>query len=259
MARSSAGISTLERAVRLLEAFAPGEQDLTQSQLASRAGIPLSSSTSLLRELVRLGLLERTEDRSYRIGVHLWELASGTPGVVGLRETALPHLQRLQASLGHHSQLGILDGAEVLFLERLSSGNGTVNHTLVGKRMPFYASSSGLVLAAHATPERRRELVALPRPRYAIEPDFTDQALRQLLAEIRKTGVHQSQGWVHPKSTALAVPVRGALGTVVGALAVVVPSDPQGADQRLANPGLEAMLLRTAAGLHNDLTRPQRS
>lgn len=225
--------------------------------MASRAGIPLSSSTSLVRELVRLGLLERTEGRNYRIGMHLWELGSSTPGVVGLRETALPHLQRLQAAVGQHSQLAVLDGTDVLFLERLSGEKSVVNHTLVGKRMPFFASSSGLVLAAFAETGQRQALVEAPRSRYALEPCLTDSELRRLLADISKIGRHHSPGWVHPEAMALAVPVRGAVGTVVAALAVVVPRTPTAAGPHTGREKLDSMLMHTAAQLHEALARPQ--
>lgn len=247
----------LERSVRLLETFDPGVRDLSLSQMSSRSGFPLSSTSSLARELVRLGLLERTVGRKYRIGLHLWELASRTPGVAGLRETALPFLHRLQATLRQHSQLGILDGGDVLFLERLSDEESVVNYTFPGTRMPFYASSSGLVLGAFAEPELRERLISAPRPRYALEPGCTDNELRGLLAEIRKTGRHESPGWIHPQALALAVPVRGATGTVIAALAAVVSNDEGAVSGRARMDGITEILQRSSAQLYDALVRSQ--
>ncbi len=75
MPRVRTGESVLARAVRLIEAFGPGEQALAVGELARRAALPLPTTSRLVEELVRAGWLERHE-RRVRIGYRLWEVAS---------------------------------------------------------------------------------------------------------------------------------------------------------------------------------------
>ena len=103
-------------------------------------------------------MLERDESRGIRVGMRLWELATRSSGALRLRQVALPFMERIQARVGEHTQLAILEQDEALFLERLSHPDAVTNITRVAGRLPLNASSSGLVLLAYADPEVREKL-----------------------------------------------------------------------------------------------------
>src|SRR5690606_41921468 len=67
--------------------------------------------------------------------------------------------------IGQHVQLGVLDGDEVLFVERMSAPNAVINYTRIAGRLPLHASSSGLVLLAHAPVEQQERVLASPLQR----------------------------------------------------------------------------------------------
>jgi DNA-binding IclR family transcriptional regulator len=224
LAKSSEGRSGLSRAVRVLEAFDPSRSELTLTQLAARTSMPVSTVHGIVAELVDLGLLER-RGRELILGVRLWELAVRAPGVFGLRETALPHLERVRDKLQGHAQLGILEDSDVLYLERLSAPESAVNFTKVGGRIPWYATSSGLVLVADLEPEEQGNILALPRPRYLREPEQSTELFVSLLAQTRKEGHAVTRGFLHPDSIAVAVPIRGPYGKAIASLSVVVLTD----------------------------------
>ena len=79
---------------------------MTLSEISDRAGLAPSTAHRIVGELEREGLLERLPDRTYRLGVRLWELACRTPGALGLRELARPYLQAVHARVRQHAQLG---------------------------------------------------------------------------------------------------------------------------------------------------------
>lgn len=224
MARSSAGESVLSRAVRILESFNPGVRDLSLSQIARKCNMPVSSVHRLVTELVEQDLLERLPNAHYRIGLHLWELAVRTPGAVGIREIALPHLRTALDRIGQHVQLAVLQENEILTLERLSSPNAVINVTVVGGRMPFYATSSGLVLVAHASEHTISQLLAEPRRPYRFAPIMTDAQLRNRLEQVHREGHATTVGFIDPAATAVAVPVFSPFGNVIAAITSVVPS-----------------------------------
>lgn len=223
MANSPTGESVLTRVVRVLESFEDGTP-LTVSQVARRAGLPAATAHRLTAALLSHGLLERSDDGLLRVGVRLWELASRAPRALGLREAAMPFMEDVHAVTRQHVQLSVLEGDDVLFIERLSARNAVINLVTIGGRMPVNASSSGLVMVAFSPPERQEELLARPMRSYT-PATITDPArLRRELAEVRRVGYAVTDGHVHLDATGIAVPVSGPGNVVVAALAVVVPS-----------------------------------
>ncbi|MEV7649409.1 IclR family transcriptional regulator [Arthrobacter sp. NPDC089319] len=225
MAKSSAGRSALSRIMQILAAFDVDAVFLTVSQLSVRSGLALATTHRLVAEMEQFGLLERQPDKTYRLGVRLWEIACRTPGALGLREIAKPYLQEVQSRVRQHTQLGILEGHEVLFLERLSARDAVVNVTLVGGRLPLHASSSGLVLLAHSDNGFQDELLAGDLFRYTDQTVQSPEDLRGLLQQIRRDGYACGRGYIHPEARGIAVPIRGVNDVVVAAVSVVVPND----------------------------------
>lgn len=225
MARGSAGESVLHKHLRILDAFDPLHPFLTLSEIADAAGLARSSAHRLVGELEREGLLERAGDRTYRLGVRLWEFAARAPGAVGLRELARPWLSAVHSRIRQHTQLGIRAGRDVLFVERMSTPHAVVNATLIGGRTPLPVSSSGLVLLAHADDAVVDDVVACGWAPHTERTLRDGRQLRTALGRVRAEGVAVLDGHVHLESRGVAVPVRGADGTVIAALGVVVPND----------------------------------
>ena len=76
MANSGSGDSVVDRVVRLLEAFPEGSAALQLTELAERAGLPLTTAHRLVRQLAGHGLLDLGDGGSVRLGLRLWELVN---------------------------------------------------------------------------------------------------------------------------------------------------------------------------------------
>ncbi|WP_417562089.1 IclR family transcriptional regulator [Microbacterium sp.] len=225
MARRSDGESALSKHLRVLEAFDALRPFLTLTEIAQTAGLAPSTAHRLVAQLEEEGLLERLPDRTYRLGVRLWEFASRTPGALGLRELARPWMSGVHARVRQHTQLGVLSGRDVLFIERMSTRDGVVNATLIGGRTPLPVSSSGLVLLAHADPQLLDEVIAAGWRRYTPHTIVDADTLRARVRRVRSDGFADLPGHIHVASRGIAVPVMGPHGVVYASLGVVVPSD----------------------------------
>jgi DNA-binding IclR family transcriptional regulator len=213
------------RALRVLAAFSAERPELGITELSRRAGLPLTTAHRIVGELAGWGALERGEDGRYRIGLRLWEVGALAPRGLGLRESAMPFLEDLYEVTKQNVQLAVLDGTEVVYLERIS-GRGAVNViTRVGGRLPLHATGVGLVLLANADPELQEHVLAAPLRRYTPKTICTPDDLRRALAEVRRVGVAVSDGQIELIALSIAAPVRGRRGDVVAALSVVVPAE----------------------------------
>lgn len=219
------GESVLTRAVRILDAFRPGEVTLRVTDIAVRADLHLATASRLVAELVEHGLLSRDSDRRVRIGLRLWELGSRASPALSLREAAMPFLEDLHAVVGHHVQIGVLEGADVLFVERLSAPGAVVNYTRIAGRLPLHASSSGQVLLAHASRELQEKVLAGPLERFTANTVVDPGELRAALAAVRREGYAFCPGHIHEGALGVAVPVVDPRGQVIATLSAVVPND----------------------------------
>lgn len=227
MANSPSGDSVTDRLLRVLETFTPTRTVQTATEIGRRAGLPSATAHRMVGELVDAGLLERDDDRRIRIGMRLWELATRSSHALRLRQAAMPHMERVQARIGEHTQLAILEQDEALFLERLSSPGSGSNVTRVAGRLPLHASSSGLVLLAFSSLSLQERVLSAPLRRLASETITDPAVLRRKLAEVRRVGHAVAPGSIEAVSTGVAVPVRDETGGVIAALSAVLPRDAQ--------------------------------
>jgi DNA-binding IclR family transcriptional regulator len=239
--------SVTARAFAVLEAFTPAMPALTLSEIARRAGLPLTTAHRLLAELCASRALERDAEGTYRIGLRLWEIASLAPRGVPLREAALPFLEDLYEVTHENAQLGVRQGREVLYIERITGRHAVGVLTRVGGRFPLHASGIGLVLLAHAPESVQREVLQGPLERFT-DHTITDPAwLKRILAQVRRDGVAISDRQVTDDAMSVAAPVSDGAGEVIAALSVVAKAGDTVA-ARLA-PAVRAAALGTSRAL----------
>ncbi|KQR00069.1 IclR family transcriptional regulator [Paenarthrobacter sp. Y-19] len=237
MANSSSGDSVVERVVRLIAAFPEGVTSLQLTELAERAGLPLSSAHRLVRQLSQQGLLDLGAGGTVRLGLRLWELVNRNSPTLALRQAAMPFMEDIQQVLNQNVNLAILEGWEALFVERLSRRGSVANRARVAGRMPVHISSAGLALMANQPRELQAEYL-----KHFRDPagKVTADVVRHLLAEAAQQGYAQLAGVVDPDTWGIAVPILDSKRRAVAALGVVVP---------LAEMRLQALVpaLQTAA------------
>jgi len=141
--------TSVGKALTLLTAVASAGSSIGVTTLAGDTGIPKSTAFRLLSLLERRGLIER-EGTRYRVGVALFELGNRIPYCQprNLRDVALPHLLDLHARTGSTVSLAVLDGSDILFLEKIFSHDlpRGISHT--GGRAPAHCTALGKVLLA---------------------------------------------------------------------------------------------------------------
>ncbi|MBV8997919.1 MAG: IclR family transcriptional regulator [Solirubrobacterales bacterium] len=231
----------------MLETFSPASPALTLSEIARRTGLPLTTAHRLLAELCDAGALERESDGRYRIGLRLWEIASLAPRGVPLREAALPFLEDLYEVTHENAQLGVREGHDVVYIERIAGRRAVGVLTRVGGRFPLHASGIGLVLLAHA-PERIQREVLEGRLQRFTDHTITDPArLARILARVRRDGVAISDRQVTDDAMSVAAPITDASGEVIAALSIVAKAGDTVAE-RLA-PAVRAAALGTSRAL----------
>ncbi|MFF1414871.1 IclR family transcriptional regulator [Streptomyces sp. NPDC058289] len=213
-----APLSLLEKAAKVLGAFEGPQPRLSLTEVVRRSGIPRSSAHRILDQLVQLRWLDR-EGRDYRMGMRMLELGALASHHNRLRRAALPLLHALHEQTGRVVHLSVLDGAEVVCLERIGGSEATTVPSRVGGRMPAYCTAAGKAILAFSDPAAVEHVLAQGlRPRTArtlIRP----LALRSELAAVRERGVAYDREESFRGISCVAAPLRGA-GRAVAAVSV---------------------------------------
>lgn len=211
--------SVLGRAFALLGAFGPTAPRLTLTDLAARSGLALSTTHRLAGELVRLGALERSEGWYYP-GMRLFELAQLSRPIAYLRQAALPFMEDLYEATHQIINLGILDGLEVVYIERISGHQAAEVPSRTGGRFPAHCTGLGKAQLAFLPRARREELLTRPLPGRT-RGSITDAAgLRRELDIVAERGVACDREETEPGIACIAAPVLDRSGRPVAALSV---------------------------------------
>lgn len=182
------GTTSVLKALQLLDEFLGVDASIGVSDIARRAGIPISTAFRLLAYLVESGFVSK-EGTQYRPGGKLFELgnrvAHSRPQ--GLREQVAPHLGDLYAGSGMTTKLAILDGADIVIVDKVVGSHTLPAPTPIGARAPATCTALGkALLAFQPTPAVSRILQA-PLPRRTRHSAANPTLLYRQLVEIRST------------------------------------------------------------------------
>ncbi|GAA2796040.1 IclR family transcriptional regulator [Crossiella cryophila] len=214
---------SLERAAALLDAFDADHRELGLAELVRRSGLPRSTTHRTAARMIQLGWLDKQGER-YRIGNRLFELSGLVPVRRELREAVLPFLQDLYAAARTTVQLGVLDGAQVLVVEKISGHRPMPMLDQVGGNIPAHCSGLGRAILAYSDEQTFETVVAAGLHRRTPRTISSPTALRRELAAI------PDRGWAYDREegivgiSCVAAPIFDAVGGVVAALSVTGPS-----------------------------------
>lgn len=225
MTGSGDGLSSVRNAARLLKVFRSRERELGVSELARRLEMGKSSVHRVLTTLVAEGLVEQNPATgNYRLGILMFELGEAVRVHMDLHAAAGPVLAALREQTRESCQVGILDGCDVVYVDRLESPQTLRLFTETGRRVPVNCTSSGKVLLAHLD-DAELDRVLAEAPMAALTPrTITDRdRLADELATVRRRGFAEAVEERELGVVSIAVPIRDVRGEVVAALSIGAP------------------------------------
>lgn len=127
------------------------ERPATLADLVDRTGLSRATAHRLAVALEAHGLLRRTSDGRFALGLHLVALARRATEQFPLAEAAAPAMEDLRAATGESVQLYVADGDRRVCVAALESPHGLRTIVPVGAALPMDRGSAGRVLSGEAT------------------------------------------------------------------------------------------------------------
>ncbi len=178
------------RLISLLEVIAARDQLFSLQSLVDETGLPKPTLHRMLAQLESGGLLQRERDgRHYSTGVRLRRLAENllfNDSFRGARHTVL---RRLVDEVGESCNITVLDGSEVVYLDRVETAAPLRFYLHPGSRVPAHCSASGKLLLSQMSPAQRQRLLAhVPLETYTPKTIIDLAALERELKAVRRNG-----------------------------------------------------------------------
>ena len=217
-------LSSVGTAIALLKCFSAEDQELGVTELSRKLGVAKSTVHRLARTLIADGMLEQNaENERYRLGLALFGLGALVRRRMNLSSEARQDLFALRNLTGETVQLAILDGADIMFVYNLESTQAIRVNSDIGVRKPAFCTASGRAVLAFQPDDVVGAAFASGLVRRTPKTETDTVRLKKLLAEVRQRGFAIEDEESEAGMRAVAAPVRGAGGVVVGSVAVAGP------------------------------------
>ena len=142
---------TLLKGLMVLEAVTDVDNPpRTIDALAARVGLTRSNTHRTLQTLIHAGyVIKDDEGGGYRGAVRLFELAARQLAQLDVRKLAAPYMRTLADQTGETVHLSVLDGFDVVYVDKIDSPQPIRAYSMIGGRAPAYAVATGKALLAY--------------------------------------------------------------------------------------------------------------
>jgi IclR family transcriptional regulator, pca regulon regulatory protein len=250
---------SLERGLRILSEFAESGPVLGIADLSRAVELNRSTTHRYVATLTSLGFLQQDPDtRKYSLGPRVVDLGFAAISSMEITGVAAGHLQVLSDETGCAASMAVLDGADIVYVERRRSrrtaGLAVDLNLHVGSRLPAYCTSMGKVLLAYRDPVALRPLLdRMDLARRGPKTITVREQLVSALAKVRQAGLAVNDEELAPGLRSLAAPIRDRSGHVVAAINVAVHLTTWTMSVESVISRLSGPLLRCAADISHQL------
>jgi IclR family transcriptional regulator, KDG regulon repressor len=202
-------IMSVEKCFAILDCLHANQRLMTLEEITQASGYKKTTCFRLLKTLRILGIVEfLPATKKYQYGPRLTAIGLTALKNMNLRNAALPILQKLRDETGETVNLTILNGVEILYVERVMSDYLVNVNVNIGDRLPVHCASMGKVILAFL-PEKRLDQI-LSSIAFVKKTDRTivsRSALTDELIQIRSQGFAINDEELEKGLRAVAAPI----------------------------------------------------
>jgi DNA-binding IclR family transcriptional regulator len=219
-------LQSLDRAVAVLELLGESESPLGLADVCERMELHKSTAHRALMVLERTGLIERTPENRFRLGLKLYELGSRAIEQIDLRARVQPWFRKLSAQVGETVHLGVMQKTSIVYLDKVDPINRRVwLASRVGASNPIHCTAMGKAILAFLPPDAAADIIARIRfTRFTPRTLCTPEALQRSLDRVRRRGYAIDDEEVECGVRCVGAPILNESGHPVAAVSVSGPS-----------------------------------
>jgi DNA-binding IclR family transcriptional regulator len=181
---------TVLKALDTLECLARADEPVTAHQVAREIGLSRTTAYRLLSTLATRGYVTGDKDGRYQLGLGLLRLSQTLLERLELPALAKPILRETCRLSNETVFLGIRDGTEALYIDKVESPQPVRLCSIAGTRNPLHTTSLGKAILAFLSDEERITLLESVNFMRRASNSITDRA-----ALVEQLGVIRGRGY----------------------------------------------------------------
>jgi DNA-binding IclR family transcriptional regulator len=221
---SGPGSASTGRTLQVLETLVVTTAPVTLTELARRCGIPLATCSAIVASLEDRGYAQRSvvgRSHLWKPTLKLYGLGMQTLRRFELADESIPILNQLRDEVELTAHLGVLDGAQVVYVAKAGTGTMVQFNTYPGRVSPYNVTALGKAIAAFSPEHQQQELVDQAVPgRGPKGTGASGRLLREEFGLIRERGFAVEDQEEEAGIACIAAPVLDRDGFAVAAVGV---------------------------------------
>jgi IclR family KDG regulon transcriptional repressor len=223
--RGESKVNSVDRALVILEYLGTQTKEVGVRELGQAIGLSKSSVHRILQTLRARGFVRWNPDNArYSLGMRAFEVGCGILRSMEAHAVAKPYLEQLANNLGETAFLGVLDDAEVVFIDKIDVRRSVHMQADIGSRHPLHSTAIGKALLANLDRADADRIIAAKPLARLTKSTFTDvEALRAELERVRRQGYAEDNEETEDGLYCVGAALFNYSGKPVAAISISVP------------------------------------
>ena len=215
-------IQSVERALRILDLFDEHTTELKITEISEKISLHKSTVHSLLKTLQKYSYIDQNpEDGKYKLGLKLAERGNFVISNMDIRKAARKYLLDLSAKTGQTVHLGILDGLEGVYIDKVEGEQSIIRYSRIGRRLPLHSTAIGKVLLANQKQDEIDRLILDYQYQNVTPNTITNEAVfREEIEKIQQQGFALDNQENEQGVRCVAVPILKGDNKVLAAISI---------------------------------------
>lgn len=215
---------TVVKALKALELLCRTGGNWGVSDLGRELKLPKSNIYRLLSTLEAQGFVRQLPDKTYSLTFKIWELGLSVISRINVKDVAPKYMERLVKTTNESALLAVLDGFDVVYIDKVESQQAIQATTRVGSRIPAHCVGTGKAMLAYQSPEFIEVFVRSARA-YTKNTVHQKAALLEQLRRARLSGYAINRGEFREGVSGVGAAILDRDGRTVAAVGVWGPEE----------------------------------
>lgn len=225
MVHETAKVSSLVKAMRVLECFSMKDPELGVTEIAKQLELQKSTVHNILSTFETMGYLtQNSVTGKYALGVRLLQFSYIINNHMGYQKFFLPYMEKIADTVHETVFLAIPHDSEVLYLESRQPQDSMGDRKILGEHAPMYCTGLGKALMAFMPQEEQLKHIPDTFVKFTENTLDSKEALLEDLRRIRERGYSIDNMEHEYGVVCIALPVFGHDGAPVAAISISGPS-----------------------------------
>jgi DNA-binding IclR family transcriptional regulator len=228
------GNKTIEKALKVLDAFSIAQQKLGIQQLETITDLPRATLYRIINPLLKNKYLQFDKaTEKYFLGIKIYERAGIVKRGFELTKVLPYHLDRAKEDVKHTITVGVLRAESIIQIDMRESAEGLKIGTYIGKISQPTHGLLGKVLLAYQPKDKSQELLAkYPPPKWNGKADYSPDDIIATYEAVLENGYATSFNDLYEEVSGLAFPIFNHRNDCIAAVAILLPTVKFTADEK---------------------------